>query len=230
MGALSLPALKLISRQRRNTLHSRIHVSRQAQKTEAPEVDDKDEATDETEELQASEEQEEQVPEESIQKVKPRQRRMPFDPTAEPGAMAPLGYFDPLGFCPSGDEGKFKQLRAAELKHGRVAMLASVGLVAQCYIRLPFLGLKESPAGYKAALLVPSLWMFGLVVIASMLVEWLFWKEDPWKEPGNFGDPLGLGMYDRDMRNKDGFRVEGLGFRATCFASRRFRSAILSLS
>lgn len=31
-------------------------------------------------------------------------------------------------------------------------------------------------AGYKAALLVPSLWMFGLVVIASMLVEWLWWR------------------------------------------------------
>ena len=82
-------------------------------------------------------------------------------------------------------------------------MLASVGLVAQCYIRLPFLGLKESPAGYKAALLVPSLWMFGLVVIGSMLMEWLVWKEDPWKEPGNFGDPLGLNMYNRDMRDKE---------------------------
>ncbi|CAJ1357400.1 unnamed protein product [Effrenium voratum] len=102
-----------------------------------------------------------------------------------------------------GDEGRFRQMRAAELKHGRVAMLASVGLVAQCYIRLPILGLKDSPAGYKAALLIPSLWMFGMVVIASMLVEWLWWKEDPWKEPGNFGDPLGLGMYDKDMRNKE---------------------------
>ncbi len=39
-----------------------------------------------------------------------------------------------------GDEGKFKQLRASELKHGRVAMLASVGLLAQCYIRFPFPG------------------------------------------------------------------------------------------
>jgi hypothetical protein len=42
-----------------------------------------------------------------------------------------------------GDEGKFKQLQAAELKHGRVAMLASVGLLAQCYIRLPWPGTKK---------------------------------------------------------------------------------------
>eukprot|EP00438_Fugacium_kawagutii_P024882 Skav205543 [mRNA] locus=scaffold1012:135297:138391:- [translate_table: standard] len=115
-------------------------------------------------------------PVEESPKRKIRARRMPFDPKAEPGAMEPFGYFDPLGICPPGDEGKFKQLRAAELKHGRVAMLASVGLLAQCYIRLPILGLKDSPAGYKAALLVPSLWMFGLVVITSMLFEWLWWN------------------------------------------------------
>ena len=37
----------------------------------------------------------------------------------------------------------------------------------------------------------------------SLLPRALPRKEDPWKEPGNFGDPLGLNMYDRDMRNKD---------------------------
>ena len=35
-------------------------------------------------------------------KRKVRARRMPFDPKAEPGAMEPLGYFDPLGICPPG--------------------------------------------------------------------------------------------------------------------------------
>ena len=201
MGAVCLPALKLASGARRG-----VGVPRKAEE----DVKAVAEADAEAQEAEADDAVEEEQSKE-IQKAKPRQRRVVFDPTAEPGAMAPLGYFDPLGFCPSGDEGKFKQLRAAELKHGRVAMLASVGLVAQCYIRLPFLGLKDSPAGYKAALLVPSLWMFGLVVIGSMLVEWLVWKEDPWKEPGNFGDPLGLGMYDRDMRNKDS--------RGSCFVS-----------
>jgi hypothetical protein len=29
------------------------------------------------------------------------------------------------------------------------------------------------------------------------------WTEDPSKEPGNFGDPVGLGMYNEDMRNKE---------------------------
>ena len=203
-AALCLPALKLVSGVRRRVAcQSRIFRKAEKTETEVEAEAEASEAEEEPDEVDAGDEEESEAQSREIQKAKPRPRRKPFDPTLEPGAMAPLGFFDPLGFCPSGDEGKFKQLRAAELKHGRVAMLASVGLVAQCYIRLPFLGLKESPAGYKAALLVPSLWMFGLVVIGSMLMEWLVWKEDPWKEPGNFGDPLGLNMYNRDMRDKE---------------------------
>merc|ERR1719222_1659892 len=47
------------------------------------------------------------------------------------GAMAPVGFFDPLGFTSVGDEKGFRKLRASELKHGRVAMMASIGLVGQ---------------------------------------------------------------------------------------------------
>merc|ERR1719316_658575 len=49
------------------------------------------------------------------------------------GIAGPLGFFDPAGFC-AGDvsEGKVRFIREAELKHGRVAMLAAVGfLVAE---------------------------------------------------------------------------------------------------
>ena len=41
-----------------------------------------------------------------------------FKPSEQLGAMAPLGYFDPLGFAKEGDEAGFKNLRAAELKFG----------------------------------------------------------------------------------------------------------------
>merc|ERR1712232_1477354 len=60
-----------------------------------------------------------------------------FKPSEQLGAMAPLGYFDPLGFAKEGDEAGFKNLRAAELKHGRVAMMAAVGAVAQSLFRFP---------------------------------------------------------------------------------------------
>merc|ERR1719436_2099962 len=59
--------------------------------------------------------------------------------------MAPLGFFDPLGFTKVGDEAGFRKLRAAELKHGRVAMMASVGLLGQHFVKLP--GFEKAPSG-----------------------------------------------------------------------------------
>jgi len=49
-----------------------------------------------------------------------------------PGAIAPLGYFDPLGFCKDRSLSGVKRFREAEIMHGRVAMMATVGyLVAE---------------------------------------------------------------------------------------------------
>lgn len=48
-----------------------------------------------------------------------------------PGAIAPLGYFDPIGFAREGlPLNDAKRLREAEVQHGRVAMLATVGYFA----------------------------------------------------------------------------------------------------
>jgi len=41
-----------------------------------------------------------------------------------PGALPPVGIFDPLGFAEKADEATLKRYREAELTHGRVAMLA----------------------------------------------------------------------------------------------------------
>merc|ERR1719384_3107920 len=41
------------------------------------------------------------------------------------GAVAPLGYFDPLGYIK--DEETFTRYRAVERKHGRIAMVAMLG-------------------------------------------------------------------------------------------------------
>ena len=52
-----------------------------------------------------------------------------FDIRAMPGVTAPLGFFDPLGFSQGQSEGRVKFLREVEIKHSRVAMLATVGFV-----------------------------------------------------------------------------------------------------
>jgi len=44
-----------------------------------------------------------------------------------PGAISPLGFFDPLGFTKDADLNTVKRYREAEVMHGRVAMMATVG-------------------------------------------------------------------------------------------------------
>jgi len=46
-----------------------------------------------------------------------------------PGALDPVGEFDPFGFTEGKDFETIKQYREAELQHGRVAMLGAIGLL-----------------------------------------------------------------------------------------------------
>lgn len=44
-----------------------------------------------------------------------------------PGSIAPTGFFDPLGFTKDADLNTVKRYREAEIMHGRVAMMATLG-------------------------------------------------------------------------------------------------------
>mmetsp|Transcript_19238 Transcript_19238/g.40574 ORF Transcript_19238/g.40574 Transcript_19238/m.40574 type:complete len:227 (+) Transcript_19238:94-774(+) len=46
-----------------------------------------------------------------------------------PGALPPMGVWDPLGFADKAGEKTLKRYREAEITHGRVAMLAVVGFL-----------------------------------------------------------------------------------------------------
>jgi len=127
----------------------------------------------------------------------------PFDPALQLGAGAPLGFFDPLGFCKVGDEEGFRTLRSAELKHGRVAMMASVGAVFQAL--LPGAG----PKGLGAVASAPE--GLAALVLVSGALELTIWKDDPAKgveSIGDFGNPLQLGVGEplgesEDMKNRE---------------------------
>merc|ERR1711924_5725 len=78
-----------------------------------------------------------------------------FNVTTEAGVLAPFGepgqkIWDPAGLAKDISPEQFRMYRAAELKHGRVAMLATLGLVAQAS-GLRFPGLADMPSGIQAA-------------------------------------------------------------------------------
>jgi len=56
---------------------------------------------------------------------------------SELGVQAPVGFWDPAGFCQDGDSAKFNRRRATELKHGRVSMLACIGYITPEFFKMP---------------------------------------------------------------------------------------------
>merc|ERR1719188_2420793 len=124
----------------------------------------------------------------------------PFAPSEQVGAVAPLGFFDPMNFTEVGDEAGFRKLRASELKHGCVAMMASVGLLGQHFIKFP--GFEKAPAGFAVMGTGEGVLGFTGIAVMCAVLE-LAWRENASKEPGNFGDPFGVKMYTEEIRNKE---------------------------
>ena len=121
-----------------------------------------------------------------------------------PGIAAPLGFFDPLGFTKDASDGKIKFYREVELKHGRVAMLASVGFLFGEQFHPMFGGSVDVPS-YIAFQETPLQGAMPLVlfVVAIHEVFSVFTFNSPfggelWSirsdyENGNLGwDPLGF--------------------------------------
>merc|ERR1711881_134786 len=138
-----------------------------------------------------------------------------------PGVTAPFGFFDPLGFCSADDitEGKVKFYREVELKHGRVGMLAAVGLVVGESFHPLFGGNIDVPS-YIAFQETPlqTFWPAVAVAIAIPEVFSVFsfnspFGGQPWSirsdyATGDLGfDPLGLKPTDpaelKEMQTKE---------------------------
>ena len=124
-----------------------------------------------------------------------------------PGAIAPTGFFDPLGFAQKGISlNEVKRNREAEVMHGRVAMIACVGYLAGEGVSGPFsmVGpandqLQQMPAPAFALLTVT----IGALELKRATIGWVepdlgSWTKTLWKlrdnyYPGDLGfDPLGL--------------------------------------
>jgi hypothetical protein len=115
---------------------------------------------------------------------------------SQEGITAPFGvpgqsYWDPAGLSKDISEEKFRLYRTAELKHGRVAMLACAGLVAQHYTRFNFgdFTTQTEHSGAKALLEYPAGGGFGIFILLIGYLE-LVVLSDEGKAPGDYGDPL----------------------------------------
>jgi len=115
------------------------------------------------------------------------------------GAQDPLGFWDPLNLCDS--EATFKDFRAKEIKHGRLAMMGALGMLTQSVVQVP--GMEGVPKGIDAALVGNG--QVGLIATLAIIagLESAYFVQDPNKEPGEFNDPLNLGDFSMEMRAKE---------------------------
>lgn len=123
----------------------------------------------------------------------------------QPGVTKPFGFFDPLGFSKGGlmtfpgDSTGFKHLRAAEIKHGRFAMMASTGSLFAHFVKFP--GFEDVPTGLAALSTDKGLEGFSLIMFLIAGHEAVTWK--PVKDPGSFGDPFQWKQLGSEMRSKE---------------------------
>jgi hypothetical protein len=135
------------------------------------------------------------------------------------GITEPLGFFDPIGFSKDVSEGRLRFYREVELKHGRVAMLASVGFLVGEQFHPLFGGDIDVPA-YLAFQQTPleTFWLSTVFAIGVLETFSVFtfnspFGGEPWSirsdhAPGNLGfDPLGLKPTDpkelKEMETKE---------------------------
>jgi len=132
------------------------------------------------------------------------------------GITAPMNFFDPMGFSTDCSGEQLAFLREAELKHGRIGMIASLGFIAGEKLS-PILGAPSELQGPmvnlvgKPLVLVPEQF-WGAICVATMFTELIMLNAQAQNpaltEAGDFGfDPLGLKPKDAkglmEMQNKE---------------------------
>ena len=154
-----------------------------------------------------------------------------FSKESQIGAMDPVGFFDPAGLCT--DEATFKDFRAKEIKHGRLAVcfgcvflclvncfmlirpheswrypecrLAMMGALGMLTQSLVQLpGFEDVPKDVTAATVGNGQAGFLLVIGIIAVLEAAVFVQDDSKEPGNFGNPLPwFDDYSDEMRARE---------------------------
>merc|ERR1719473_2383148 len=132
-----------------------------------------------------------------------------LDIKSMPGVTNPLGFFDPLGFSKNADDATIAKYREAELKHGRVAMLAVLGVLTQERFH-PFYNGKLSGDPLTAFSQTPPIGFVQIIAFIGLL-EYTFAMAA--KGPGYVpGDYYGISARtpDASVANWKGFQTREL--------------------
>ncbi|KAL7554190.1 hypothetical protein ACHAWF_017592 [Thalassiosira exigua] len=129
----------------------------------------------------------------------------------EIGAASPeLGCWDPLGYVTDGNQERFDRLRGVELKHGRIAMLATWGY-ATTWSGARFPGCEDFPAGHEAVLKIGTENLIPVLLTAGLLE--ITWKQKEGSFPGDFSAtkfPVGFGPFARNEADMIDLRTREL--------------------
>jgi hypothetical protein len=113
---------------------------------------------------------------------------------------------DPSGGVFKSEE-TFRWYRAAEIKHGRIAMMATTGVILGTFAKFP--GFENVPAGFAALDTEKGGAGMGVILIIAGTLEFIY-TQDPNKEPGNLGNIWYYGteeeaaeIYTTELRNKE---------------------------
>ncbi|KAG5180817.1 light harvesting complex protein 1 [Tribonema minus] len=95
------------------------------------------------------------------------------------GVTKPMGYWDPLGMSKnlSSTDRRWRQV---EYKHGRIAMLATIGFIVPYYFKL----FPDGKPGVDALTTVPQAGLLQVFAFIGALEFWVFWQSAD-REPGD---------------------------------------------
>jgi len=131
----------------------------------------------------------------------------------ELGVQAPVGFWDPLGLSKNGDAETFRRRRVTEIKHGRVAMLATMGYITPEFSKFPGylspsleLKYEDIPNGLAAISKVPGFGWFQIIAYCLFCESTggFGYNSDSSKvEPGNCGwKPPFLATENKELRSR----------------------------
>lgn len=147
----------------------------------------------------------------------------------EPCGSKGVYYWDPANLAENMNASKLRAFRNAEIKHGRVCMLASLGWLVQEKFRIPWLNADKAPNGFKALQYYLNLpreteGESGTATAASAVLITIVFAcgyiernaSDEGRDPGDFGDPANWYALNREFNKGGGGFNSDLEFFRDC--------------